>query len=408
MNRETKLLHAGPISDEGFRSLSAPVTRASTIVFPSSDAFERRYDRFYDGYTYGLYGTPTTRTLEARLAELYDADHCLCLPSGQSATALALTSLLKAGDRVLVTSAAYGSTRSFCHDTLSRFGVETVLYKPAAGAGVARLIDERTRVIVVESPGSNTIEIQDIPAIAGAARAAGACVLADNTWASALNCNPLDLGADLVMEALSKHVGGHADLLLGALVTRDEGLYRRLKDTGRTMGLGISADDASLALRGLQTMPLRLEREGISALTLARWLQCRSEIGDVLHPALPNHPGHSIWRRDFQGASGLFSVRLAPPFQANVSAFVDSLKVFRIGASWGSTQSIVTPQLDVSANQALPVPGSNRIVRFSVGLEPVEDLQADIEAALNALVADVVHEHWIDEEGTITTRGRER
>lgn len=407
MKRETKLLRANPASDDGFASLTVPVTRASTIVFPSSDAFERRYDRFYDGYTYGLYGTPTSRTLEARLAELYAADHCLCLPSGQSATVLALTALLRAGDRVLVTSSAYGSTRSFCGDTLARFGVETVFYDPLVAGGIAALLDEPTRLVIVESPGSNSMDVQDVPAIARAAHAAGAWVLADNTWASSLNCNPLDLGADIVMEALSKHVGGHADLLLGALVTRDEALFRRMKDTSRTMGLGISADDASLALRGLQTMPLRMERQGASALSLARWLHVRPEIDRVLHPALPGDPGHILWQRDFQGSSGLFSVRLTTTLDDHAFAFVDALKIFRIGASWGSTQSIVTPQtIALAAGGNLSGPAKTRIIRFSIGLEPVEDLQADIEAALGVLSEDraSMYQHAPDKEGT-TTRG---
>ncbi|MHA7882077.1 cystathionine beta-lyase [Nitratireductor rhodophyticola] len=388
MKRETRLLRAQPASAEGFASLSVPVTRASTIVFPTSDAFERRYEQFYDGYTYGLYGTPTSRTLEARMAELYAAEYSLCMPSGQSATVLALTALLKAGDRVLVTASAYGSTRTFCTEMLARFGVETLLYDPAIGTDIGALIDERTRLVVVESPGSNTMEIQDIPAIAQAARAVGARVLADNTWASAQNCNPLDLGADIVMEALSKHVGGHADLLLGALVTRDGALFRRMKDVSRMMGLGVSADDASLALRGLQTMPLRMEREGASALTIARWLTSRPEIGRVLHPALPNDPGHQLWRRDFRGASGLFSIALAAPYQGRMSEFVDALRIFRIGASWGSTQSIVTPQTPHQVGDEAKATGDNKLVRFSIGLEPVEDLQADIEAALSHLAAD--------------------
>lgn len=384
MKTETRLLRAEPASDEGFASLSVPVTRASTIVFPTSEAFERRYEQFYDGYTYGLYGTPTSRTLEARVAELYAAKHCLCLPSGQSATALALCALVKAGDRVLVTASAYGSTRTFCTEMLATFGVEVVLYDPHAAAGIDALIDDRTRVVVVESPGSNTMEVQDIPAIAKAAHASGVHVLADNTWASALHCNPLDLGADMAMEALSKHAGGHADVLVGALVTRDAALFQRMKDVSRLMGLGVSADDASLALRGLQTMPLRMEREAASALILANWLDGRPEVARVLHPALAGDPGHNVWRRDFRGASGLFSMELAPPYQECTSVFVDALRIFRIGASWGSTQSIVTPQVPFRWSGA-PDSTSPKLIRFSIGLEPVEDLQADIAAALAAL-----------------------
>ena len=368
---------------DGFQSLSAPVTRASTIVFPSAEAFERRYEQFYDGYTYGLYGTPISRTLESQIAALYAANRTICTPSGQSATVLALTALLSAGDRVLLTAAAYGSTGNFCTEVLSRFGVTIALYDPSLGADIAERIDARTKLVVVESPGSNTMDMQDIPAIARAARAAGALVLADNTWASGLYCNPLDLGADIVMEALSKHVGGHGDLLLGALVTRDEGLFRCLKDTSRVMGLGVPADDASLALRGLQTMALRLEREGASALSLARWLSGRPEIGRVLHPALPNHPGHAIWQRDFRGASGLFSISLAAPFIGREAEMIDALRLFRIGASWGSTQSVVSPQKLSSPGGGL----GERLIRFSIGLEPVEELKADIAAALDTLSA---------------------
>lgn len=384
MKRQTTLLRAEPVSDAGFDSLVVPVTRASTIVFPTSEAFERRYEQFYDGYTYGLYGTPTSRTLEARVAELYAAEHCLCLPSGQAATALALTALVKAGDRVLVTASAYGSTRAFCTELLTAFGVEVMLYDPLVSSDIEALLDERTRLVLVESPGSNSMEIQNIPAIARAAHASGARIVADNTWASALYCNPLDLGADLAIEALSKHAGGHADVLAGALVTREEPLFRRLKDVSRLMGLGVSADDASLVLRGLQTMPLRIEREGASALILAQWLAARPEVIRVLHPALPTDPGHQLWRRDFHGASGLFSIELAPSHQDRVSAFVDALRIFRIGASWGSTHSVVAPQTASTSRRGPGVPAT-KLIRFSIGLEPVEDLQADIEAALAVL-----------------------
>lgn len=371
------------LADDRFESLSVPVTRASTILFGSAEAFERRYERFYDGYTYGLHGTPISRALEAQIMALYRAERALCTPSGQAATALALTALLRAGDRVLVTAGAYGSTRAFCTEVLAGFGVSVALYDPELGAGIAGALDPRTRLVIVESPGSVAMEVQDLPAIARAARASGAIVLADNSWASALLCNPLDLGADIVVESLSKHVGGHGDLLLGALVTRDEDLFRRLKDTARLLGLGVPPDDASLALRGLQTLALRLEREGASALALAQWLATRPEIARVLHPALPEHPGHALWKRDFRGASGLFSVALAEPWAGREAEVIDALRRFRIGASFGSAQSIVSPQRIPSPSDG---PGI-RLIRLSVGLEPVEDLKADLEAALDGLAA---------------------
>lgn len=386
MRDETRCLTTRPLDVDGFRALQPPVTRAATVVFPDSASFEKRYDRFYDGYTYGLYGTPTTCVLEEQIAALNHGVRSVLTPSGQSAMVLALLTCLEPGDHLLIPHAVYGSTRAFCTGRLASLGITVEFYEPMIGGGIAALLRPSTRVVIVESPGSNTMEVQDLPTIAAAAHASGALVIADNTWAGPLLCKALDHGADIVMEALSKHAGGHGDVLMGALTVRDEGLHRRLKDMTRLLGLGVSADDAALVLRGLQTMAVRIDRAAASGLALARWLVEREEVAHVLHPALPDADGHELWKRDFTGCNGVFSFLLAAPFSGQEHRFIDALRLFSIGASWGGTQSLVSPQAlgrdDLRLGQR-----DTRLVRLSVGLEALCDLQTDLEDGFAALAA---------------------
>jgi cysteine-S-conjugate beta-lyase len=369
-----------------FTGLAEPVVRASTVVFPDASSFDARYADFYDGYTYGLFGTPTSRALEVQLSAMSGAARTLLAPSGQAALSLVLMTLLKPGDHVLMTDSCYGPIRAFAVSWLQAWGVSITFYDPQIGADIARLMTEATKLVLVESPGSNTMEIQNIPAIAKVAHGRGALVLGDMTWATPLHCRALDLGVDIVVDALSKYASGHGDVLMGAISTNSEALYRRLKDMTRLVGFGVSADDCSLVLRGLQSMPLRVERSSASALAVALHLVKRPEIGRVMHPALPSDPGHALWRRDFHGASGVFSILLNPAFKGLENTFIDRLALFAIGASWGSARSVVAPQ-DPTASRTATRWTEGKLIRFSIGLEAPADLIADIDQALDRLAA---------------------
>ncbi len=360
--------------------------RASTVVFPDAASFDARYTDFYDGYTYGLFGTPTSRALEDQLCSISGASHCLLMPSGQAALSLVLMTFLRPGDHVLITDSCYGPIRAFATSWLAAWSVSVTFYDPLIGKRIGDLMTSATRLVLVESPGSNTMEIQDLPAIAQVAHARGALVLGDMTWATPLHCDALGLGVDLVVDALSKYAGGHGDVLMGSISTKSENIYRLLKDMTRLVGLGVSPDDCSLVLRGLQTMPLRLERSAVSALTIACHLDQRPEIGRVLHPALPGDPGHTLWKRDFSGASGVFSAVLSPQLRGCENRFIDALELFAIGASWGSARSIVAPQ-DPTGGRTANNWTDGKIIRFSIGLEAPEDLIADIDRALDQLSA---------------------
>jgi cysteine-S-conjugate beta-lyase len=369
-----------------FNGLATPTVRASTVVFPDAASFDARYASFYDGYTYGLFGTPTSRALEDQLCAMSGASHCLLVPSGQAALSLVLMTFLKPGDHVLITDSCYGPIRAFATAWLAAWGVSVTFYDPLIGAGIAARMTPATKLVLVESPGSNTMEVQDIPAIAQQARARGALVLGDMTWATPLHCYAFSLGVDLVVDALSKYASGHGDVLMGAITTKSDNLYRRLKDMTRLVGLGVSPDDCSLVLRGLQSMPLRVERSSVSAMVVARHLQSMPEIGRVLYPALLDDPGHALWKRDFSGASGVFSVLLSHKFTGRENQFIDALQLFAIGASWGSARSVVAPQ-DPTGGRTATRWTDGKLIRFSIGLEAPDDLIADIDRALGALRA---------------------
>lgn len=363
-----------------FIGLAEPVVRASTVVFPNAASFEARYAEFYDGYTYGLFGTPTSRTLEDQLCQLSGADRTLLAPSGQAALSLVFTTFLKPGDHVLIPDCVYGPVRAFASKWLAGWGVKVSFYDPLAGAGVASQFEDGTRMVLVESPGSNTMEMQDVPAIAAAAHEIGALVVADTTWATPLHFKAFAHGVDLAVDALSKYASGHGDVLMGAISVRDEAHYRALKDMTRLFGLGVNPDDCSLVLRGLQTMPLRVERSSASALGIARWLASRDDVGCVLHPALPDDPGHALWKRDFTGSSGVFSFLLDDHLRGFENAFIDALSLFAIGASWGSARSVVAPQEPFSGRTVTNWT-RGKIIRLGIGLENPADLIGDLDAA---------------------------
>ncbi|MET4036270.1 MULTISPECIES: PLP-dependent transferase [unclassified Bradyrhizobium] len=367
---------------EGFASLAVPVYRASTIVFTDAAAYRSRAAQAPDGYSYGLSGTPTTRTLERQLSAMHSAERAIMVPSGQAAISAAMLTLLKSGDHLLVTDNVYPPVRYFTRKILGDLGIETEFFDPTRTADLeARLRPGRTRLVWLESPGSTSMEISDIPSISRLAKAAGALVGCDNTWATGLLCKPLELGVDLVAEALTKYAGGHSDILLGAVILSDMELYQRIRLTLSSLGVGVSPDECSLALRGIQTMGLRLRHVGQISEEFAHRLAESCGFA-VLHPCLSNFPGHALWRRDFKGSSGVFSLRLDGVSAETVDRALDSLKTFAIGASWGGTRSIVAPMVITNDRHVMLSSESISYLRLSIGLESIDHLWVDLQRML--------------------------
>ena len=377
---QTELLHHNVQVPPGYQSLAAPVYRGSTTIFPSSAAISDDWDQYASGYTYGLYGTPTTLELAQRICAIEGGTRTLLTPGGQAAIALVDFAMLRAGDHVLVPASIYGPNKQLTRETLRRFGVEATFYDPLIGGGIESLFRDETRLVWTESPGSVTMEVQDVPAIVAAAHARSIPVVCDNTWAAGVYFRPFDHGVDIALQALTKYEGGHSDLLMGAVTVRDDELWKRLGATHRDLGYGVSPDDCSLVLRGLQSMAVRLAYIERSALEVARWFAARDDVELVLHPALPSCPGHEIWRRDFTGSSGVFSVVFADGTpRERIERFVDTLELFKIGYSWAGTHSLAVPYFIV--DRLRPQYGG-RLVRFNIGLEHTGDLIDDLERAL--------------------------
>jgi len=383
-HQDTRVVTAGrdPASQHGF--VNPPVYHASTVLYPSAEDFAARRSR----YRYGRTGTPTTEALERALQEL-EGPQCAgvaLLPSGLAAISTALLSVLHAGDHLLVTDTAYEPTRKFCENILVRLGVATTYYDPLIGAGIAALCRPNTRAVYVESPGSLSFELQDVSAIAQAAHAKGAVVLMDNTWAGPLYYRALEHGVDLSIQAGTKYIGGHSDVMLGT-VSANAATVASLKDTAHLCGLCEGPDDVYLGLRGLRTLAVRLDRHYRSGLAVARWLKERPEVLHILHPAMESHPQHALWKRDFTGACGLFSIVLKPVPQQAVYAFLDTLELFGIGASWGGFESLAIPFDCTKVRTATRWQPGGPTVRLHIGLEAVEDLLADLEHGFAALAA---------------------
>jgi cysteine-S-conjugate beta-lyase len=380
----TRVVTAGrdPTAYHGF--VNPPVYHASTVLYPSAEDFLAHRAR----YQYGRHGTPTTEALELALQEL-EGPQCAgvsLLPSGLAAISTALLSVVRAGDHVLVTDSAYGPTRNYCENILSRLGVSTTYFDPLIGAAIAEHFRPNTHAVFLESPGSLTFEMQDVSAIAKVSHEKGAIVLIDNTWATPLYYRPLDHGVDLSIQAGTKYIGGHSDLMLGT-ISANSATVASLKNTVGLSGLCEGPDDVYLGLRGLRTLAVRLDRHYKSGLAVARWLEQRPEVLHVLHPAIESHPGHALWKRDFTGASGLFSMVLKPVPQKAVFAFLDTLELFGIGASWGGYESLAIPFDCTPARTATRWQPGGPTVRFHIGLEAVEDLTADLERGFAALAA---------------------
>lgn len=378
---KTRLIHSDATIPPGYRSLASPTFRGSTTLFPSASVVNDTWDQWRVGYTYGLYGTPTVLELAARVCELESGYRTILTPGGQAAISLINFALLETGDHILVPASVYYPNRKLATRLLSRFGVSTDFYDPSIGAGISSLIQQNTRLIWCESPGSITMEVQDLPAIVAAAHSRNVFVVLDNTWSAGVLLDAFSHGVDVTMQALTKYIGGHSDVLLGSVTVRDDSLYQRIGSAQQLIGCAVSPDDCSLALRGLQTLAVRLAAIESSALAIARWLASRPEIERVLHPALESCPGHEFWKRDFLGSSGVFSLVFKPgPAPEQIHAFVDALKLFRVGYSWGGVASLAV------AYQMGHRPGrpayDHRIVRLNIGLEATSDLIADLEQAL--------------------------
>lgn len=376
LKTDTKVVHAGrdPRRFDGF--VNTPVVRGSTVLYPSYDDLLHHRGR----YSYGRRGNPTTESFEAALKALEGGDGVALTPSGLSAVSIALLSVVSAGDHILVVDTAYRPTRAFCGEVLARLGVETTYYDPQVGAGIADLIRDNTRAIFLEAPGSQSFEMQDVPAITAVARARGITTLIDNTWATPLFFKPHAFGVDISIQAGTKYIGGHADLNLGTISAVGPA-WKKVISTHGTMGITISPDDAALGARGLRTLSVRLERHQKSGIEMAQWLAERPEVSRVLHPALPSDPGHAIWKRDFCGASGLFSLILNPVPDQAVAAFFDALKLFGMGYSWGGYESLAIPFDCTDYRTATDWDVEGPAVRLHIGLEDVADLKADLDQA---------------------------
>lgn len=378
--RDTLLTHSGGAPKDRHGAVNPPVYRASTILFPTVAEWEasREHARRFDVVRYGQLGTPTTFALEEAIATLEGGYRAMLLPSGLAAATTALLALLQSGDHLLMTDSAYGPTRHFCKAILAKYGVTTTFYEPRIGAGIAELIRPETRVVFVESPGSITFEVQDIPAIADAAHARGAVVVMDNTWATPYFFPGMQRGVDVSIIAATKYIGGHADVMLGTITTTQP-LYDRLRSMVAELGYCVSSDDAFLALRGLRTLGIRMERHQQSTMRVAEWLASRPEVQRVVYPALPTDPGHELWKRDFTGASGLFGVVLQPAAKAQVDAMLDSLELFGMGASFGGFESLAIPMNPKPFRSASRWKVNGPYLRLHVGLEDPQDLIEDLE-----------------------------
>jgi cysteine-S-conjugate beta-lyase len=381
---ETKLVHAGTPGGPLSGTMSPPVYHFSTVIYDSvADYLASHHDR-YGPLVYGRWGSPTTWALEDALCELEGAHDCVLAPSGLAAIHLALLASLSAGDHLLVVDTVYPPVRSLCKNELTRFGVETEYYDPLLGADIEKMIRPNTRVVYVESPGSQSFEVQDVPAIAQAAHRGNALVIVDNTWASGLYFRSFDHGADICVHAGTKYIAGHADAMMGAVLSAEH-VAERVRRYWSQSGTAIGPDDAFLALRGLRTLSVRLERHAKNALAIAQWLEARPEVERVLYPALASHPQHALWRRDFRGASGLMTMVPKAASDTKVHAFIDALELFRIGASWGGYESLAVPCKVERVASPPPWPPEHSAVRLHVGIEHIDDLIADLAAAFEVM-----------------------
>ncbi len=380
----TRVAHLGRDPQRFLGAVNTPVFRASTMLFPTMADVDAAMRGHYGSISYGLQGLPTVADLQTAVAALEGGHAALAVPSGLTATTLPLLALTGAGDHILVTDSVYGPTRRFCDRQLSRYGVEVSYYDPLLGAGIEHLFRPNTRVVFVESPGSLTFEVQDVPAIATVAKARGAKLILDNTWATPLYFPAFARGVDVSVHAATKYLGGHSDLLLGMIVANAE-TYPALHRYWTDLGVTASSDDCFLGLRGLRTLEVRLARHQQSALAVAQWLQTHPAVREVIYPALPGSRGHELWKRDFRGATGLFAVVLQPVAKERVAAMLDGMRWFKMGYSWGGFESLILPIYLERIRTVTHWDPGGPCLRLHVGLESVDDLIADLDAGFARL-----------------------
>ncbi len=384
LKAETTLVTAGRDTKAQKGFVNPPVVHGSTVLYPTADDLHAHRGEFQ----YGRHGTPTTKALQEALMVL-EGPQCAGVglaPSGLSAITTTLLAVLNAGDHLLVCDNAYRPTRNFCNGLLARYGVETIYFDPMIGAGITELFKPNTRAVLVEAPGSQSFEMPDIPAIAAVAHARGALVIDDNTWTTPLYHRSLDQGVDISIQAATKYIGGHSDIMFGTISANPKA-WPLIAETIRLLGVCAGPDDVFLALRGLRTLAVRLAQHHRSGLDMARWLATRPEVVRVLHPALESDPGHTIWKRDFTGASGLFSIVLKPAPQKAVDALLDAVTLFGMGFSWGGFESLVIPFDCAPYRSATKWAPGGPTLRLHIGLENVEDLKSDLERGFEAFNA---------------------
>lgn len=380
MKDETKLIHTR-VARGPSKTVNPPIERGSTVLLPTRETL------YGDGRVYGRMGLTVQRELEQALCTLENAQHCRLAANGLQACALAISAVLEAGDHILIADCIYGPTRRFCTRRLAAMGISTTRFDPLIGASVADLVQENTRAILFESPGSLTFDIMDTPAIVEVAKARGLITLFDNTWGVGVFHRPLDIGVDVVIQALTKYPVGHADAMGGAVLTNSDQLAGKIADCSEDWGISLAPDEAYAALRGLRTLHTRLKQHEASAYQIAWWLETRPEVARVLHPGLESHPEHALWKRDFTGACGLFGLILEPTAQDELDAFLESLRLFGMGFSWGGYESLIIPCCDqlnrLKTDRIHDRPGP--LLRIHVGLEDPSDLIADLERAFEKL-----------------------
>ena len=382
----TRATHLGRNPHRFLGAVNTPVFHATTMLFSTVAELEEARRGDYAGIGYGLHGLPTVTDLQDAVAAIEGAYGALAVPSGLTATTLPLLALTRPGDHVLVTDAVYGPTRRFCNIHLTRLGVDVSYYDPLIGAAIEREFRSNTRIVFTESPGSLTFAVQDVPAIAEVAHRRGALVVTDNSWATPFGFRSFDHGVDVSVHAATKYIGGHSDVLLG-LILGSEATFPALHRIWTDMGVAASSDDCFLALRGLRTLPLRLERHVASAVQIAQWLMTRPEVREVIYPVLPGSRGHDLWKRDFIGGSGLFAVVLEPVARARIDAMLDGMKLFGMGWSWGGFESLIIPTYPELTQTATKWDAGGPCLRLAVGLEDPADLIADLADGLARLAS---------------------
>lgn len=396
MKKTTTLIHSGrdPMKQSG--AVNPPVYRMSTIVFPTLEDYQKAdkgtpyYDETKGGntldYGYGIAGTPTTFALQEALRTLEGGDACVITSSGLEAITLTLNSFLSEGDHLLVVDTIYGPTRRFCNKELKRYGIETTYYDPRIGAGIESLIQDNTKLIFLESPGSLTFEMQDVPAITAVAKKHGIVTALDNSWSTPLFFNPIEHGVDICIQAITKYINGHSDVILGAIITKGKEVTQQILRCYKDYGTTASPADCSLALRGLRSLAARMERHERSTQKVVAWLKERPEVARILYPADPDHPDYALWQRDWKGAGSLFSIVLDKTYSdAAVAHMIDNLECFSIGASWGGFESLVLALDPSTSRTAVPWQETGTFIRFYIGLENPEDLIVDLEKGFKRL-----------------------